>query len=170
MFRSSLLREHDLLRKNKLPALGSNPRAGFFRDHHALRRRRSTREPQGPGWSVVLVLVLVLILVLAAIEVEHIEQVADRRHVGRDVEIVGHDRVRQIVTAAAGERLQSPVSLDEFENRNVVGVAVSHLAATGERRDSKEGNARSVTEKGDRLIETGIPVTAAFVEHDEEYA
>src|SRR5262245_29557336 len=92
------------------------------------RRRRSTPEYQEGGWSLVLAVAATMI------EVEHIEQVTDRRHVGRDIGIVGgHDRVRQIVAAAAGERIQSPISLDEFQDRSVVAVAVSDPAATGER-------------------------------------
>jgi len=92
------------------------------------RRRRAPplNESQVGRWSVVSA--------ATVLEVEHIEQIADRRHVGWDIGIAGgHDRVRQIVTAAAGERLQSPISLDEFQDRSVVAVAVRHPATTGER-------------------------------------
>jgi hypothetical protein len=81
-------------------------------------------------------------------EIEHVEQIADRRAVHRQVGIVfaGHG-VRQLVAAAAGKRREVPIALDEFQDRSVVVIAVHHMAAGRIGRHYDERNARSVTKK-----------------------
>jgi len=55
------------------------------------------------------------------VEVEGIEQVVDGRSVGWDVGIAcGRGGVGQVVAAAASDGFQAPVSLDEFDEGNVV--------------------------------------------------
>ena len=59
-----------------------------------------------------------------AAEVEGIEQVVDSRTIQWDIGIAGRrDRIGVVVTAAAGQRPQSEVPLNEFGERYVVGVA-----------------------------------------------
>src|SRR5882762_7507704 len=63
------------------------------------------------------------------IEVKHIEQVGQRRHVLGNIRlVVPHPWVRQIVPAAIGEGAQLPVALDELQDGDVVGVRVIDLA------------------------------------------
>jgi hypothetical protein len=53
-------------------------------------------------------------------EVEH---VPDGRHIGRNVGILGlNDGVGQVVSASVGQRIQTPLPLDELQDRDVVGV------------------------------------------------
>src|SRR3954452_22383235 len=102
------------------------------------------------------------------IEVERIEQVVERRAVGRHVRIVLRGlRVRQIVTAAGRQRLELPVALDELQDRDVIAVAVVNLAAGRIGRENQQRNPRPVAEEVERLDEARVPVTAGFVESDE---
>jgi hypothetical protein len=64
-----------------------------------------------------VVAILSVMAVISVTEVEHVEQVPDGRRINRHIGIVViRDRVRQIVAAAAGQRLQLPVMLDNFTN------------------------------------------------------
>src|SRR5262245_66497907 len=75
---------------------------------------RSPAETRGGSFVVVL-----------RVEVEHLEQVADGRHVQRHVGVVGgDDRIRQVVAAATGQRLQAPGALDELYDRGVISVVL----------------------------------------------
>src|SRR5260370_9694882 len=109
------------------------------------------------------------IAVEIVIVVEHVEQVPDRRHVLRDIGIgATHLGIGEIVAAAAGQRLQAPVALDELNDRGMVVITVDHLAAAGEGRDHKQRNAGAVAEEIERLNEPRIPVTAALVKRNHE--
>src|ERR1700761_2400797 len=89
--------------------------------------------------------------VLAA-EVEQVEQIADRRAVGRNVRVaLRRNRVRIIVPAAVGDRLQAPIALDELDDRDVIGVVVRDVARDRVRRDHDQGNAGAVAEIVERL-------------------
>ena len=56
------------------------------------------------------------------VEIEHVEQVADRGAVYRHVRIVPvRVRIRQIIAAAAGQRQEVPVALNEFIPTCVLG-------------------------------------------------
>ncbi len=102
------------------------------------------------------------------IEVEGVEQIRQRRAVGRHVRIaLLHDRVREVVAAARGQRLQLPVTLDELQQRDMIAVAMVDLAARGIGRKDQQRQTRSVAEEIQRLHETGVPVAAGFVPGDE---
>src|ERR1700744_6430621 len=96
--------------------------------------------------SVALVLAVVAEFGWLA-EVEHIEHVADRRHVCRDPRVlVGRDRVRQIVPAAVGYGPKMPVPLNELRDRSLVGIGMVDLTASRIRRDNDRHDARSINE------------------------
>jgi len=63
-------------------------------------------------------------------EIEHVEQIADRRAVCRHIRIVRlRLGVRQIISTAIREPRQMPISLDEFEHRHVIGIRMRYFAA-----------------------------------------
>ena len=67
-------------------------------------------------------------------EVEYAEQIADRRAVDRHIRVVLLlNRVREIVAATTGDWRQSPVALDELQDRDVVIVGVIDFSTDGER-------------------------------------
>src|SRR5579863_221186 len=95
---------------------------------------------------------VIAVTIAVVIEIEHVEEIADGRAVDGNVGIVPSAvRVREVVTAAAGERIQAPVSLDELQDRDVVGIAVVDVPATGEVGDDHQRNAWSVAEEIERL-------------------
>src|SRR5260370_1295948 len=68
---------------------------------------------------VAVRVILVFVPVLVLVETEHIEEIAHRGAVERYIRIVWRDnRVLQVVPAAAGQRLQMPVALDELHDRS----------------------------------------------------
>src|SRR5262245_1544685 len=74
-----------------------------------------------------------VIVSVAVVKVEHIEQVADRRHVLRHivrvVVVVPVPRVGQVIAAARGQLLlDQPVALDELHERGVLVVDVADAA------------------------------------------
>ena len=76
-------------------------------------------------------LVLPFLPLGTVVEVEHVEQISNRRRVDRGVRVAGRrDRIRQVVTAPVRQRVQMPVALDELEHRCVVAIAVNDLAAS----------------------------------------
>ena len=69
-------------------------------------------------------------IVIAVIEIEHVEQVADRRHVDGDVVVViTHARVRQVVAAAVAQLAEMSVAFDELHERGILAVDVRDMAA-----------------------------------------
>src|SRR6266702_2912921 len=103
------------------------------------------------------------------LEVEEVGEVADGGTVDGDVGVgVLLLGVGEIVAAVAGERLQLPVVLDEFEDGDVVRVLVRNVAGFGEGRDDEQWDAGSVAEEVDGLNVAGVVVAAAFVEGDED--
>src|SRR5215510_3315613 len=81
-------------------------------------------------------------VVSAVVELEHVEEIADRRLVRGNVWIVvAAPGVRQVVAAAARQRLEAPIALDEFQDRDVIGIAVHDPAALREGRDRDQRNA-----------------------------
>src|ERR1700723_1796801 len=102
-------------------------------------------------------------------EGEQLEQVADSRAVGGHVYVAtGSDRVGEVVAAAVGYRRQVPVPLDELEHGNVIRVVVGDDATLGVGRDDDHRDAGAISEEVDGLNVTGVIVTAAFVEGDED--
>lgn len=71
---------------------------------------------------------------VGVLEVEHVEEVAESRHVVGNVGIglikLG---IGQIVSTAVRKRPKTPVALDELYKRSVVAVRVLDVAALGER-------------------------------------
>src|SRR5262249_60522445 len=78
------------------------------------------------------------------VKIEHVEQIADRRRVAWNVRVRARDRVRQIVAAPRGESVQPPVTLYEFQNRNMVGVGMNHLAVLRVVRNHDKRNAGAI--------------------------
>ena len=73
---------------------------------------------------------VVIAMVVLVLELEHDEQIADRRAVYRQIGIVFvGNRIGKIVAAACAQRLQAPVALDEFQDRDVVGIAVRDMSS-----------------------------------------
>ena len=64
------------------------------------------------------------------IEIEKVEKVADRGRILRYIGVVvKRFWVREIVAAAFGQRFQLPVTLDEFQDRNMVRIGVADMPA-----------------------------------------
>ena len=102
------------------------------------------------------------------LEVEHVEQVAESRHVVRNVGIgLVKLGIRQNVAAAAGKRAMTPIALDEFYQRSVVAIGMLDVAALGERRNGNERDAQTITEEVQHLNETAVVIAAAFIHGDE---
>src|SRR5262249_33170095 len=115
-----------------------------------------------------------VVVVVVLVEVEQVEQVADRWHVARDV-VVGITvivllRVWQVVAAARRERgvVELPVALDELHERRVLIVDVADVTAARERRNRYHRDARAGAEEIDRLDEAGVVVAATLVDGDED--
>src|SRR6266705_5323622 len=112
----------------------------------------------------------VLLSALSVAEIEQVEQVANRRHVGWDVRIVTVKlRIGQIVAAAVAERrVEHPVPFNEFDERGVLGVNVADMTAHREGRNSDHRNARPSAEEIDGLDKAGVVVAAALVYSHED--
>ena len=103
------------------------------------------------------------------VEVERIEQIIERRAVGRHVRIVLRRlRVGKIVTAAGRQRLELPVALDELQDRDVVAITVMDLSAGRIRRENQQRNARPIAEEVERLDEARVPVATGLIKGDED--
>src|ERR1700733_15975006 len=63
---------------------------------------------------------------------------------------------------------QAPVTFDEFDDGNMVSIAVVDHATGGIRRDDEKRDAGAIAEEVDRLDITGVIVSAAFIEGDED--
>src|ERR1700756_2862205 len=88
---------------------------------YEMHRQRATGSTRGQRPSAALVTGVFG----SVAESEHVEQIADRRTVHRHVGIVLIGAgVWQIVAAAPGERGEVPVALDEFQDRDMVVIAV----------------------------------------------
>src|ERR1019366_1159785 len=105
----------------------------------------------GAGWSnnlLPLAESLPRMTWVLALKVEQRHQVADGGTVGREIGGTGDAfRIGKIVAAVRRQRLQSPVFLNEFQQRGVVAISVVHVPGLGERRDYDERNARTIAEK-----------------------
>src|SRR5205807_6644554 len=77
-----------------------------------------------------------IMVVTVATKIEHIEEIADGRAVERHIGIIFmRDRIRQIVSAARSQRLEPPIALDEFQDRDMIVIGVRYVSAARERRD-----------------------------------
>src|SRR5260221_53251 len=112
----------------------------------------------------------VLLMALPVAEIEQVEQVANRRHVGWDVRIVTvKPRIGQIVAAAVAERgVEHPVPFNELNERGMLGVNVADVTAHREGGNSDNRNARPGAEEIDGLDKAGVVVAAALVYSHED--
>jgi hypothetical protein len=63
------------------------------------------------------------------LEVEHVEEVAENRHIVGNVGIGFVElRIGEIVAAAIRQRIEAPVVLDEFHKGSMVAVRVLDMA------------------------------------------
>ncbi len=102
-------------------------------------------------------------------EVEQVHQIANRRGVQRDVWVVlAGDWVGQIVAAAIAYRGQVPVGFDEFQDRDVIGIGVRDVSGLGVFGDYQDWNSGSVAVVVECLYVSGVVVTSALVEGDDD--
>src|SRR5262245_3658648 len=107
--------------------------------------------------------------ILVSTKLKHAEEIIDGRHINRHVRIVfKRTRVGQIVPAASSQGLKTPVALDEFNYGGMVGISVNDMATLGVWRYHDERNARPISEEIEGLDETGIIISAAFIESHED--
>ena len=86
---------------------------------------------------------------------EHLHEIADRRHVARHIWIgIIRHRIREIVAAAARQWRNAPIALDEFENGDVIIVGVHHSSAPRMRRNRQQRHAWAVAKEIERLDKT----------------
>jgi len=144
-----------------------------------VRTRLTQAHFAGPSYAVSFLLVALPVTVPAAVsvtimtmsmsELEHVEQIAEGWAIERHVGIIGvRNRIREIIAAPRRQGLQVPIALDEFQNRDVIGVCVVHMPALGKRRDDNQRDARTVAEEIERLNVTGIVEAAALVQRDDK--
>src|SRR5215831_1126543 len=113
---------------------------------------------RGPVWQASVANVALRVL-----EVEHIEKIAERRHVLGNIGIViviPSRGIGQIVAAAVGKRRKASVALDELRERSVVAVRV-RVPPAGEWRDGKKRNARAVAGAVQGLNEAAVVIAAS---------
>ena len=67
-----------------------------------------------------------------------------------------------VVAAAVAHRLEIPVTLDEFQDRDVIGVRVRDVASLRVLGHYNHGNARAVAEVVERLHVTRVVVAATL--------
>src|SRR6516162_11515572 len=102
-------------------------------------------------------------------ELKQAHQIADRRPIGWDILVRRvDDRIWQVVAAPRRQRVEMPIRLDEFEDRNVVGIGVVDRAFLAEGRDGDQWDARAVAKCIEDLDITAVPIAAAFIDGDED--
>lgn len=116
-----------------------------------------------------VIVVVIVIVTVTPVEVEHVEEVADRRHVDGNIGIfILGARIGQVIAAALAELAEIPVPLDEFHEGRMLAVDVGDVTAPRERRNRDHRNPRPGAEEIDGLDEAGIVVAAALVHGDED--
>ncbi len=112
---------------------------------------------------------VVIVMVVIVVELEHHEQIADRRAVHRHIGIVFvRNRIWKIVAAASAQRRQVPVALDEFQDRDVVGIAVRDMSSLRVGRHHHQRHARPVAEEIDRLDKAAVVIPASLIESNKQ--
>ena len=112
---------------------------------------------------------VVIAMVVIVLELEHHEQIADRRAVYRHIGIVFvRNRIGKIVAAASAQRLEAPVALDEFQDRDVVGIAVRDMSSLRVGRHHHQRDARPVAEEIDRLDKAAVVIPASLIESNKQ--
>src|SRR5262249_18730575 len=99
--------------------------------------------------STPIVSVVIAVVATLTVEVKHVEQIADGRHVARNVGVtIIVFRIGQIVAAAVTERgTKLPVPFNEFHKRGMLVIDVADMASGGEGRNRDHGNARTGAKK-----------------------
>src|SRR5258708_37226693 len=83
-----------------------------------------------PGIPVAAIPVVTLIMIVTSVEIEHIEQLSDRRHVDGNIRIVIVGvRIGQIIAAALAELAEIPVTFDELHKGRMFAIDVGDVAA-----------------------------------------
>jgi hypothetical protein len=73
---------------------------------------------------------LLMSYLLMKVKIEHVEQVADGRHVVRHVRVGALNRIGQVIAAAIAESgVEHPVPFHEFHERGMLTVGVADMAA-----------------------------------------
>src|SRR5262245_39461041 len=107
--------------------------------------------------------------ILVSTKLKHAEEIIDGRHINRHIRIVfKRTRVGQIDPAASSQGLKAPVTLDEFDYGGMVGISVNDMATLGVWRYHDERNARPISEEIEGLDETGVIISAAFIESHKD--
>ena len=102
-------------------------------------------------------------------EIEHIEQVADCRHIDGNIGIViVGTRIGQVIAAAAGELAETPVAFHKFHERGMLVIDVADLTALREWRHGDHRDAGTGAEEVDRLDEARVVISATFVDGNED--
>jgi hypothetical protein len=110
----------------------------------------------------------VLLRLLLHAKVEGVEQIVQRRTIGGHIGVGRYGWIREIVASVRANCAQSPVPLDEFNDGNMVCVAVVDDASGGVRRNDQQRDTGAIAEVIYRLDVTGVVITAAFIEGDED--
>src|SRR4030088_1197100 len=102
-------------------------------------------------------------------KVEQVRQIADCWTIQRNVRaaLAGY-RVGEIVPATSRQRSQSPVGLDELQDRGVICVSVRDVPGFGVLGNHERGYPGAVTKVVERLNVAGVVVAAALVEGDDD--
>jgi hypothetical protein len=88
----------------------------------------------GRLFEIPVVAIVVVVTILIPVEIEQVEQVADRRHVDGNIGMVIVDaRIRKVIAAALAELAEMPVSFHELHERRVFIVDVADVTAARER-------------------------------------
>ena len=73
------------------------------------------------------------VAIVVSIKTEHIEEITEGWAVERDIGIlVLNSRIGEIVPAACSQGPQAPIAFDELQDRDVISIAMVHMAASRE--------------------------------------
>src|SRR5579859_7282199 len=109
-------------------------------------------------------------IMITMIKVEQVEQIADGRHVPRNVRIVViKARIGQIIAAACAERgMEHPVPFDELDEGRMLVIDMADVTTSRKRRNGDHRNAWTCPEEINRLDEARVIIAAAFVHSDKD--
>src|SRR5580692_151436 len=114
------------------------------------------------------------------VKIEQIEQVADGRHVLRDVgmvsivlvavpSIIVLNRIGQVVATAVAERcIEHPIPFNKLHERRMLAIDVADMAACRERRNGDHRNARTGPKEINWLDEARVVEASALIHGDED--
>ena len=106
---------------------------------------------------------------LLLLRTEKASEVTDCRRIDRCIGIGAvFDRIGEPVAAARRQGRQRPIRLDEFQDRDVIGVGVIDYALPGEGRNGDQRNAGAVAKSIEDLDVAAVPIPAALVDGYED--